>query len=252
MKKNDTLFTTILIVTSIVFISCKKDENTLVSIPKNGLVAYYSFNGHAADSTENNLDCICNASLTADRFGNNNKAYHFNGVNQYIDLPSSPKLKLQFPFSISFWVKPDQIDNSRRVIILSTCYDLINYYGAWFSISPSGYIIISYGSGENSLINSTRSKVGNTLLHSDQWYHITGVFASNSILNIYVNGVKEGDLYWGSQTNLVYASNIGTIGRGKDDEQTILPYFFNGSLDEISFYYRALTDNEINTLYNVK
>src|SRR5580765_3803529 len=46
-----------------------------------GLVAYYPFNGNANDQSGNNNNPIFNnATLTADRFGNSNSAYSFNGI----------------------------------------------------------------------------------------------------------------------------------------------------------------------------
>jgi hypothetical protein len=56
--------------------------------PTSGLVAYYKFNGNASDSNgHNNHGSVNNVTLTADRFGNANKAYSFNGINSYISIP---------------------------------------------------------------------------------------------------------------------------------------------------------------------
>lgn len=58
---------------------------TLVLPPTNGLVAYYPFNGNANDQTINgNHGIVSGATLTADRFGNPNNAYHFDGINDDI------------------------------------------------------------------------------------------------------------------------------------------------------------------------
>ena len=47
---------------------------------KDGLVAYYPFNGNANDESGNgNNGTVNGATLTTDRFGNTNKAYSFNG-----------------------------------------------------------------------------------------------------------------------------------------------------------------------------
>ena len=54
-------------------------------IPTNGLVAYYPFNGNANDYSLNaNNGTVIDATLTADRFGNTNSAYQFNGNGSYI------------------------------------------------------------------------------------------------------------------------------------------------------------------------
>ncbi len=51
-----------------------------------GLVAYYPFNGNANDESGNgNNGIVHGATLTADRSGNANSAYSFNGIDNYID-----------------------------------------------------------------------------------------------------------------------------------------------------------------------
>jgi hypothetical protein len=51
-------------------------------VPSNGLVGWWPFNGNATDESINTNDGTVNgATLTADRFGNANSAYSFNGNN---------------------------------------------------------------------------------------------------------------------------------------------------------------------------
>ena len=50
-----------------------------------GLVVWYPFSGNANDQSGNgNHATVYGATLTADRFGNPNSAYWFDGVNDYI------------------------------------------------------------------------------------------------------------------------------------------------------------------------
>ena len=49
---------------------------------QSGLVAYYPFNGNANDESGNgHHGTVMGATLTSDRFGRPNKAYHFNGLS---------------------------------------------------------------------------------------------------------------------------------------------------------------------------
>jgi hypothetical protein len=51
-----------------------------------GLMAYYPFNGNANDESGNGNDAIVTqAILDVDRFGNENSAYYFDGLNSYMD-----------------------------------------------------------------------------------------------------------------------------------------------------------------------
>ena len=72
-----------------------------------GLVAYYPFNGDANDESGNLNNGIVNgATLTEDRFGNQNSAYNFDGTSDYIRLPHQKINIFQPSFSISLWIKP--------------------------------------------------------------------------------------------------------------------------------------------------
>ena len=59
----------------------------------NGLVAAYEFNGNANDVSGNGNNGVVNgATLTADRFGNANSAYSFDGTGN-ISVPSPTGLQ---------------------------------------------------------------------------------------------------------------------------------------------------------------
>lgn len=69
-------------------------------VPTNGLVGWWPFTGNANDMSGNGNNGIVNgATLTTDRNGNNNSAYSFNGVNQFIQVQTP---SLNNTISISF------------------------------------------------------------------------------------------------------------------------------------------------------
>lgn len=59
-----------------------------------GLVSYYPFTGNPNEVTGNGLNGITQngAQLTSDRFGNPNSAYYFDGVDDFIQIPSNASL----------------------------------------------------------------------------------------------------------------------------------------------------------------
>jgi hypothetical protein len=58
-----------------------------------GLVAYCPFDGNADDVTGNGHNGIGhNVILTADRLGNADSAFSFDGSSSYIEIPASPEL----------------------------------------------------------------------------------------------------------------------------------------------------------------
>src|SRR5687768_5544465 len=77
----------------------------------NGLEAYYPFTGNALDSSGNSYDGIINkAVLTTDRCGNTNSAFKFNGVDAYIEIPSSGLLFDHYSYSM--WINPRVIPDT--------------------------------------------------------------------------------------------------------------------------------------------
>ncbi len=108
------------------------------------LIAYWIFNGNANDSSgnaHNGTVTIGHAffgagtpTLTADRFGNANKAYHFDkGGN--IEIPYSQALNPQ-QMSVSLWVRQD---TAGRTVNPANCYMIsMNRWNGWkFQTQPT-------------------------------------------------------------------------------------------------------------------
>jgi hypothetical protein len=169
--------------------------------------------------------------LTADRHGISNRAYLFDGIDNYIEINHSASLNLSQQISISFWAK---LETSADYY---WPYHIIEKYECWgigqreFDIN--GGIQTSVGYFNSFLLN----------FEADKFYHIVMTY-NGSLLRSYVNGVlSESTSASGSiitNLNNIYIGKY-TLGDG---------YFFDGTLDDIRIYNRALTDQEISALYN--
>ena len=81
------------------------DEDNSISIPTEGLVAYYPFNGNANDESGNrNNGIVYGATMAIDRFGNSNSVFSFDGIDDYIDFNMALLPVNGSDFSISLWV----------------------------------------------------------------------------------------------------------------------------------------------------
>jgi len=213
-----------------------------------GLQAYYPFDGNANDvSGNNNHPVINNATITADRFGNKNSAYHFNGIYQYIRIPNKPSLNFGNQITLSVWVRPTGF-------YYGICHasQLISKGGG--NYNPGNYAIrfddalYSQGTGCSGTICDTLHQnfrgTGTVLtpykdfINKDQWYHVT-----------YTNDGTTAKLYVDCQ--LKYAvpfpetfTNKEDLFFGKSDDD-LFPYWLNGDLDEIRIYNRALRPEEV-------
>ncbi|MDR9487384.1 hypothetical protein, partial [Salibacter sp.] len=88
------------------------------NVPSNGLIAWYPFNGNANDESTFNNDgnLFGGVSLTTDRFGDPNSAYDFDGVDDFIEIPTPNELVFgnSDDFSINLWFKPVEFDPNTK------------------------------------------------------------------------------------------------------------------------------------------
>jgi hypothetical protein len=64
-------------------------------------------------------------------------------------------------------------------------------------------------------------------------------------MNIYVNGVEDGGTYAGTGGPMVYKSGPTAIGR----KEAGVVYYYKGAIDDVYFYNRALSPDEIMSIY---
>lgn len=211
-----------------------------------GLLVYYKFDGNALDDSGNGHHGIVNATLTTGRFGDADGAYHFNGIDEFIDFPNLSTLKPQLPISYSFWAKLEDL-NATKTVFITNNFSQDNHSGVWMNGSGAGKLAINYGgaiggSGSDNL----RNKVGNTVLQTGIWYHFVGIVRSANDMELWINCQNDGGAYNGSGPSLNYTVESGSIGR--KDVATVDPYYYKGSMDEFLYWGRALTTEEVNIL----
>lgn len=223
------------------------------------LVAWYPFNGNADDESGNGFDGqVNNAELTTDRFGNINSAFNFSDFQDII-IPSSTDQNL-FPITISLWYNASNLKSGKTTNLFSKYvnatwngYQLLigdfsnvenngttenNGYGVtpWY-LADRNNNIISYYSNEPFL---------QEFIEENVWYHYVFVVDENGG-KIYVDGELIDQASWTGNPASVNNNFTWKIG-GKYDPN--LNYWYNGKIDDLAIWNRALTPQEINSLYN--
>ncbi|MCD6065969.1 MAG: 5-Nucleotidase domain protein [Bacteroidetes bacterium] len=211
-----------------------------------GLMAYYPFDGNAMDGSGNGHNGTVNgATLVADRFGNANKAYSFDGTNDNIVIPHHTDIDMLYDdFSICFWIKTASGNTDATILSKSDAGDGYQF----FSDNPSPLYCNTAGQlSFYTAASPTQDACANSAIADDysNWYFITGVhdYAGNNTY-LYVNGVLQTDVgqragSLNTSVDLCFGSYPGGIS------------FFNGLLDDIRIYKRALSGCEVNLLYNL-
>lgn len=217
-----------------------------------GLVAYYPFNRSANDASGNsNNGEVHEATLTTDMFGNLNSAYSFNGTNSYILIgdPVPSVLQIQNEITLSAWIYASSYGSDIGLIVGSQC-DRCTAGAAGATIfldsrtnpdglsSPSGHIHFQIGNGNWHHSNSQ------TRVPLNQWVHIVATRTANEDSRIYYNGVLQPVIGLPWSGTISYTGTWFAIGRQKD-----LGRYFKGSIDNVRIYNRALSELEIQQLY---
>ncbi|MFC1591461.1 LamG-like jellyroll fold domain-containing protein [Thermodesulfobacteriota bacterium] len=220
-----------------------------------GLVAHYPFNGNANDESGNGHDGTVNgATLTTDRFGNPNSAYSFDGVDDYIALGDSDNLLgVARNISISIWVYThdntlgQKIFNGEREVGTPSAYNT----GYGISIMDDGSIKASVGTGVTNA-GSNAAISSSTAIDSNAWEHIV-IVRNDTDIRIYINGELDSSRNDFSSYDISYygsAHEYDKYAIGNGCYNSWICNTFNGLLDDLRIYNRALSESEIQELYN--
>ncbi len=211
------------------------------------LVAYYPFNENANDHSGNeNHGTVYGATLTADRFGNPESAFSFDGVNDYIEVIGPQKLDLT-SWTISGWVSIKEITYTS---IVGKHHNADSIYNYSITLSPeddinpprlsSQYEIDDDPEDFDHYVNYSLANyaLNDWLFFASLRDEITGRHA------LFIDGALSEENWW-TDVPSTSPENL-FIGRIVND----LPNYFNGTIDDIRIYNRSLTPDEIDSLYH--
>jgi len=188
------------------------------------------------DSGNNNDGMVYGASLFT---GVENNALSFDGTDDYVDCSNDSIYNFNDTnsFTISCWVKPDDLSNKQGIIG--------KWSGSW-TISPYQIAVDDYGQirvniGGGGLTYGSVYIPANSL-STGNWYHIVATY-DGSTLRCYLNS-EEMD---SEEFNLTLPSNTASLTIGVYGNAT--KNYFDGMIDEIKMYNYVLIQTEIDELY---
>ncbi|MGR6087818.1 MAG: LamG-like jellyroll fold domain-containing protein [Arcticibacter sp.] len=222
-------------------------------VPSNGLVGWWPFNGNANDESGNGHDGIVNGPvLTTDRNGLPNGAYLFNGNQQFIDCGQISSLNNSSYLTISAWFEYNSIPNNSRIIGAEYSGNAQKGWGFCLdTYFTSGNAIKGCMRNNNFPTGSNELGYGPQNLTPGVFYHGVMVFdgtksTSAEKLKIYINGVQQILTFVDPIPNTLPTSNFKTT-IGNEDGTHDTPW--DGILDDIGIWNRALSQQEITALY---
>ncbi len=224
-------------------VSTGSDLNDRNSTPlEQGLVAWYPFDGNASDMSGNgNHGTVQGATLGTDRNGHTEKSYSFDGVNDKIEISGYKGITGNLARTVSCWFKSETIHEADEFLIrwgsdgAQKRWWIVFNQGNWDGNSQGIRLSISNG-----------YKVGTTNILSSNWYFFTVSMENNSKLSevdLYLNGQTENPSHTFLSQAVISTGNLWDVNIGND---------FNGSIDDVRIYDRALSATEVLALYNLE
>jgi hypothetical protein len=218
-------------------------------IPQNGLVGWWPFNATAVDESAGTNDGTVNgATLTTDRFGLVGSAYEFDGVNDNITFPNAINFGAN-SFTIGLYCYIKEWGSQDVKYIFGSPFTGTNDRGFRLSTDPqngNGSLqgAIGDGTGNVSYVNSQQ------LIQLARWYYLTIVFDRDaSTFTLYIDGVPAQTVNVAANfanTDLGIAPTVGSFRFSAN----WIAQFFNGKIDDIAVWNRALTAQEVALTYN--
>lgn len=208
----------------------------------NGLVACYPFDGNANDVSGNGFNgTVKGATLTDDRFGNANSAYSFNGVDNVI-LANNPFASTAIaPMSVSVWINTTSTKQAGGIV---TQHTACSGYDDHFHMTL-------YGSSSNNQLHvdafdGQRAVVAAPVVADGKWHHVTFVYNQDQQTKLYVDGNLQNSVNAPPVSNFVSTLQVA-IG-GFVSNSCPQNHNFQGKIDDVRIYNRALSDAEIKQL----
>jgi hypothetical protein len=173
------------------------------------------------------------------------QALSFDGVNDYVSMGMPASLDNGKIWTREMWIKRGTDTGLREYI--STTGNQWTAYSNRFFIDTDDEIQLEFQEGVSPFRYGAVASV--STINVGRWYHIVVTF-DNSYLRMYVNGILEetsNDL----SSLLPPSYQAVQFGRARGATQGVYEYNFNGLIDEVRIYNRALTATEIQEHYNL-
>ncbi|MEC3907499.1 LamG-like jellyroll fold domain-containing protein [Tamlana sp. 2201CG12-4] len=221
------------------------EQNLNCVAPPNSLISWWAGEDNANDSVGSNDGTPLNGvSYTS---GVVNKAFLFDGVDDVVIVPNSASLNITGDLTIELWVRRIGYANRSQTVICK---------GAGYV--PDDKPAVFAMRFENDLteflfedINGNNVITNGPAYEDSQWHHYAYVRQGNQHI-VYADGFDFG---WTSFSNLPESADglpltIGAQYHNPTNAQYDYDHFFHGEVDEIGVYNRALSESEIQSIYN--
>ncbi|HEY0459455.1 MAG TPA: LamG-like jellyroll fold domain-containing protein [Pyrinomonadaceae bacterium] len=204
-----------------------------------GLISAWSGDGNALDARSRSNGTFQNgATLAAGQVG---QAFSFDGADDQITAPANDNQNLG-AITVEAWINPTTIPHGATIVQKRSASNvggfLLELTGAPSgNANGLGFYVDAFGGSFGSVFTPANA------ITPGVWTHVAGTF-DGDFLRIYVNGVEVGSTQTNFHTITLSAEPL-LIGRN-----AVNGTGYNGKIDELALYNRALSAAEIQAIYN--
>lgn len=220
------------------------NAGAIVGQPTLGLVAHYSFNGDFADATGDTANGGVASGVPEFGCGVDGTAIVLDGGNDFIRIPggNSTNINREFDtedFTLSLYFKPVGFNGTQYLISKrdTACNDL-QFFAVRYA-PASRRVSVTFQQ------NNQLARIDHQIRNTACWQNIVVVRRENRV-HLWLNGEEVGESATGSRVDI---SNNGELLIGSTECRNNAEVPFDGLIDEVRIYNRALRNSEIRDLY---
>ena len=219
---------------------------------QDGLVGYWSFDegaGMTVTDSSGNGNTGTLRKQTAWWSGISDQALFFDGADDYVEIPDSNSLDTPSTLTVSAWINNQTLTNrlSDQYRIIASKGWATSLGGSWtlaWSVKD-GSLIFFVGRGSTNSYRHAKFPFGDS--EANRWHLITAVVANGKI-SLYQDGsLKAGPVDLDSSRMRTSTEPVRIAALSSSPTRSFLNW--DGLIDEVRVYNRALQENEIVALY---
>jgi len=217
---------------------------TLAKNLQDGLVGYWAFDGNADDSSGNAYHAEENGDVAYAQQGRIDEALNLEATGAYLVVPNNVDTQLRSTeaYTVSIHLMANSIAHGDLLYHGLGCSTWASWFLGMEGAEPdaalnAGFLVFGVRSANGAAYVAAMSES-----ETDSWVHIAVTY-KDDVLTMYVDGVEAessdiGILPYDSQEKLHIGGDPGCGGRS----------WYNGLIDDLRLYNRALTMDEIKSL----
>lgn len=213
-------------------------------VMSDSLIAFWPFdvkpNLNFTDDQSGNGTNLTNSGSTTRSTGRFGQAMDFESTSsQYLYSSDNSVLSLTSSFTISVWIRPETVSAGTYNIVAK-----------WDGTNES-YRLMQNGDEVRLELDSGGNYVETTSanLQASTFYHVVGVYDSQKpSAKIYINGLEAATTTAGTIPSSI-GDDTGRFHIGAEDSSTTATGFYDGIIDEVRIYNKALDTKEIQDIF---